>query len=124
MIHLGNLIMFLLVIVCRGASMGGTNEGISAEFTFSKMKSSPYYESNADVIKFIAGGQAGWSGQTSIIEANLKWDEYKRQILFKICRSNDFLGLAPYYGSLSDAYDTPQDKYGPLWAFPVQERTV
>jgi hypothetical protein len=53
-------------------------------------------------------GQAGYAGQNQIIETH--------------ANSHDMLALAPYFGDLTQ-HDTLENSYGPLYAFPVQQRT-
>ncbi len=85
--------------------MGGTNLGKAANFTFYKMRQSTFFNNK---IKLVIGGQAGWSGQNELIESNAD--------------QHDILALAPYFGNLQ-VYDTVENSYGPLYAFPYQERT-
>lgn len=84
--------------------MGGANLGKAANFTFHKMRQSSFF---SDQIKLVIGGQAGWSGQNDYIESNAD--------------QHDILALAPYFGNLQ-VHDTVENSYGPLYAFPVQER--
>lgn len=86
--------------------MGGANLGKAANFTFYKMRQSSFF---SDKIKLVIGGQAGWSGQNEYIESN--------------ANQHDILALAPYFGDLK-VHDTVENSYGPLYAFPVQERTT
>jgi hypothetical protein len=86
--------------------MGGANLGKAANFTFHKMRQSTFF---SDQIKLVIGGQAGWSGQNEYIESNAD--------------QHDILALAPYFGNLQ-VHDTVENSYGPLYAFPVQERTT
>jgi len=89
-----------------GASMGGTNEGIAGNYSFSILKSNSLFNTNK--IKLILGGQAGWSGQNQLIQNGAS--------------THDIMALAPYFGDLT-VYDTPINQYGPLWAFSIQENT-
>jgi hypothetical protein len=45
-------------------------------------------------------GQAGWSGQNSLIESH--------------ANNQDYMGLAPYFGNLT-IYNTTEEQFGPLY---------
>jgi len=89
-----------------GASMGGTNEGIAGDYAFTIMKSNSNFNSK---IRLVLGGQAGWSGQNQLIESQ--------------STHHDLMALAPYFGDLTVS-DTNDNKYGPLYAFQIQENTT
>jgi len=87
--------------------MGGANEGMSANFTFGIMRSSPYFDNTK--ILLLLGGQAGWAGNNLAIDSH--------------CSNYDVMPLAPYFGDLTNP-DTVEDQYGSLYAFPVQQATT
>lgn len=90
-----------------GASaLGGERLGVMAHDHFGTLRErGPYF----DPAKFdlIIGGQVGWPGRQQEIE--------------RFSSNHDTVALAPYFGSLSDTWNTDQEIFGPLLAKPFYE---
>lgn len=86
---------------------GGVRVGQVAGGRLAAMRASPFFNS-AD-FNLIIGGQHGFPGTQSAIEANSS--------------AHDAIALAPYFGTLNN-YADDSEVYGPLFARPAQDTTT
>lgn len=93
-----------------GASaMGGDRLGVMAHDRFGAFKDyGPYFDPAK--FDFIIGGQVGWPGRQREIE--------------QYSSNHNSVALAPYFGTLSNAWGNTQDIFGPLFAKPIYESTL
>ncbi|MGB5075787.1 MAG: hypothetical protein WBQ23_16775, partial [Bacteroidota bacterium] len=83
---------------------GGVRLGSIANDRFTIMRAAPYFDAN--VIKLVIGGQAGYAGRQREIQQNSS--------------AHDAVALAPYFGTL-DTWANDEEIYRPLFAMPFQE---
>ncbi|MDX9758739.1 MAG: hypothetical protein RBU27_06225 [Bacteroidota bacterium] len=83
---------------------GGERLGAIAHDRFSLMRGAPFFDAN--VMRLVIGGQAGYAGRQREIQQNAS--------------AHDAVALAPYFGIL-DTWATDEEIYGPLFAMPFQE---
>lgn len=83
---------------------GGVRLGSIAHDRFTLMRAAPYFDAN--VIKLVIGGQAGYAGRQREIQQNSS--------------AHDAIALAPYFGTL-DTWASDEEIYRPLFAMPFQE---
>lgn len=83
---------------------GGVRLGSIAHDRFTIMRAAPYFDAN--VIKLVIGGQAGYAGRQREIQQNSS--------------AHDAVALAPYFGTL-DTWASDEEIYRPLFAMPFQE---
>lgn len=88
-----------------GSLMGGTRLGAIAHERFSILRACPFFQ--AEDFDLIIGGQAGWAGQQTQIEA--------------ASSAHDTIALAPYYASAIDDFTTDEDIFHRLYAGPTDD---